>query len=187
MALYTQKAIMRTFQQMLEEMPFDKITVSALVRRCEISPNTFYYHYQDIYALLNVWFHSEFDQYMQFSDESFDWVAAAKDMLRDCKAHPKTIYHVFNSLSRDQMEQYVFTSTDDIFYHLVCLRAAGRRVDEADLKRISSFCRYAFIGYLLQFLWNRMEDNIDESVDRLSVLFEDFVDSAVSRCAEQNA
>ena len=55
MALYTQKAILRTFQQMLEEMPFDKITVSALVRRCEISSNTFYYHYQDIYALLEVW------------------------------------------------------------------------------------------------------------------------------------
>lgn len=147
MALYTQKAIMRTFQQMLEEMPFDKITVSALVRRCEISPNTFYYHYQDIYALLNVWFHMEFDQYMQLSDESFDWVSAAKAMLRDCKAHPKTIYHVFNSLSRDQLEQYVFTSTDDVFYHLICLRASGRQMEEADLKCISSFCRYAFIGF----------------------------------------
>ena len=80
MALYTQKAIMRTFQQMLEEMPFDKITVSALVRRCEISPNTFYYHYQDIYALLNVWFHMEFDQYMQLCVERLDWVSAAKAM-----------------------------------------------------------------------------------------------------------
>ena len=44
MALYTQKAILRTFQQMLEEMPFDKITVSALVRRCEISSNTYSSH-----------------------------------------------------------------------------------------------------------------------------------------------
>ena len=187
MALYTQKAIMRTFQQMLEEMPFDKITVSALVRRCEISPNTFYYHYQDIYALLNVWFHMEFDQYMQLSDESFDWVSAAKAMLRDCKTHPKTIYHVFNSLSRDQLEQYVFTSTDDVFYHLVCLRASGRQMEEADLKCISSFCRYAFIGFFVQFLWNRMEDDIDESVDRLSVFFEDFTDSALRRCARPEA
>ncbi len=54
MAQYTQKAILSTFQQMLEEMPFDKITVSALVRRCEISSNTFYYHYSDIYDLLDV-------------------------------------------------------------------------------------------------------------------------------------
>ena len=48
MALYTKKLIMSTFQEMLEELPFDKITVTALVKRAGISPNTFYYHYQDI-------------------------------------------------------------------------------------------------------------------------------------------
>lgn len=52
-ALYTKKLIMTTFQEMLAEIPFDKITVSALVKRAGVSPNTFYYHYQDIYALLD--------------------------------------------------------------------------------------------------------------------------------------
>ncbi len=32
MALYTKKLIMSTFQEMLEELPFDKITVAALVK-----------------------------------------------------------------------------------------------------------------------------------------------------------
>ena len=40
MALYTKKLIMSTFQEMLEELPFDKITVAALVKRAGISPNT---------------------------------------------------------------------------------------------------------------------------------------------------
>ena len=47
MANYTHKAILQTFEEMLTEMPFEKITVSALVTRCEISSNTFYYHFQD--------------------------------------------------------------------------------------------------------------------------------------------
>ena len=33
MALYTKKLIMSTFQAMLEELPFDKITVAALTKR----------------------------------------------------------------------------------------------------------------------------------------------------------
>ena len=33
MALYTKKYIMTTFQEMLEEILFDKITVAALVKR----------------------------------------------------------------------------------------------------------------------------------------------------------
>ena len=54
MALDTKKLIMTTFQEMLAEMPFDKITVSALVKRAEGSPNTFYYHYQDILSLIHI-------------------------------------------------------------------------------------------------------------------------------------
>ena len=56
MALSTNRLIMSAFQEMLEEMPFDRITVSALVKRAGVSSNTFYYHYRDIYELLDVWF-----------------------------------------------------------------------------------------------------------------------------------
>lgn len=55
MANYTQKAILNVFEEILHQMPFDKITVSALVAKCEISSNTFYYHYRDIYDLLETW------------------------------------------------------------------------------------------------------------------------------------
>ena len=43
MANYTLKAIVLTFEEMLMELPFDKITVSAIVSKCGISSNTFYY------------------------------------------------------------------------------------------------------------------------------------------------
>ena len=56
MALSTNRLIMSAFQEMLEEMPFDRITVSALVKCAGVSSNTFYYHYRDIYELLDVWF-----------------------------------------------------------------------------------------------------------------------------------
>ena len=51
MANHTMRVIMRNFEAMLLEMPFNKVTVSALVERCEISSNTFYYHFRDIYEL----------------------------------------------------------------------------------------------------------------------------------------
>lgn len=37
MSMLTMKTIMQTFSEMIEEMPFDKITVLALVKRCEIN------------------------------------------------------------------------------------------------------------------------------------------------------
>lgn len=41
MALYTKKLIMTAFEELLEEQPFDKITVSALVKRAGVSPILF--------------------------------------------------------------------------------------------------------------------------------------------------
>ncbi|RGQ34346.1 TetR family transcriptional regulator [[Clostridium] leptum] len=43
--LIHKKLITTIFQMMLEELPFDRITVAALAKRADISPNIFYYHY----------------------------------------------------------------------------------------------------------------------------------------------
>ena len=53
MANSTQNIILKTFEDMLERMPFERITVTALIKECNIGRNTFYYHYEDIYALLD--------------------------------------------------------------------------------------------------------------------------------------
>ena len=124
MAQYTQKAILSTFQQMLEEMPFDKITVSALVRRCEISSNTFYYHYSDIYDLLDVWLRGELSVYVSGEAPYDDWRYSTKAFMKACAARPNIVYHIFNSLSRDRMERYLFSLSSDVFYSFVTKSAA---------------------------------------------------------------
>ena len=47
----TEEAIIESFWQLLEEKPFNKITVQNIVERCEVNRNTFYYHFQDIPTL----------------------------------------------------------------------------------------------------------------------------------------
>lgn len=178
MALYTMKLIMTAFQEMLEEMPFDKVTVAALVRRAGISPNTFYYHYQDIYALLDAWFREKVALIVP-DGSPIEWKSATKTMLRQCRAHPRIVYHVFDALSRDRLERYIFSLTDDVFWRVVVQAAQGRAVDEEHLRSVASFCRYAYIGFVMQFFWNHMENDIDESVDRLSALFESFLRSSL--------
>lgn len=44
----TKETIIDAFWQLLEEKPFNKITVQNIVERCALNRNTFYYHFQDI-------------------------------------------------------------------------------------------------------------------------------------------
>lgn len=119
MALLTQKAILSTFEEMLEEMPFDKITVSALVRRCGVSSNTFYYHYQDIYDLLDVWMSTRLGMLKKSVPESKGWKEEMRVFLKYCQSHPKLVTNLLSSTSRSHLEQYIFTESDIFFYDYV--------------------------------------------------------------------
>lgn len=52
MTHFTSKAIEESFIRLLNGRPLDKITIKDIVDDCGISRNTFYYHFQDITALL---------------------------------------------------------------------------------------------------------------------------------------
>lgn len=50
--VHTKKIIKETFWEILEEKPYNKITVQDIVNRCQVNRNTFYYHFQDIPTLM---------------------------------------------------------------------------------------------------------------------------------------
>ncbi len=177
MALLTQRAILSTFEEMLEEMPFDKITVSALVKRCGVSANTFYYHYQDIYALLDAWLTKKIGEIREKTRDESDWKIEGKAILLTCQNHSRIIEHILNSLSRERMEWYVFTQMDDVFNELVRIRTAGKELTEEQIEEIATFLRYAFLGVFLKANRDHFKGDIDYKVERMGVMFNSFVDS----------
>ena len=48
----TKEIIRDAFWELLEEKPYNKITVQDIVNRCQVNRNTFYYHFQNIPALM---------------------------------------------------------------------------------------------------------------------------------------
>lgn len=170
MAQYTKKAILQTFQDMLQKNPFDKITVSALVANCEISPNTFYYHFRDIYDLLETWLQIKLKKYFADAMEEMPWPEALKVLLRDMRENSALVYHLYESLSRERIERYIFESTDDTFYRIVRQEAGDTSLPETVLREIAEYNSYAILGFFLKFLWMEMEGDIEEGVDRIAYI-----------------
>lgn len=187
MANYTKLAIMQTFEAMLVEMPFDKITVTALVSRCEISSNTFYYHFSDIYDLLECCLIDKQVLLLRNADPNDNWEACVKIILNYMKDNSKIVNHIFDSISRERLERYIFNSVEDIFYIFVQNRAEGRDVSDEALKYISQFCCYSLLGFIIKFIWGHMTADIDSSVDSLGVIFDGTVEFMISKAISENA
>lgn len=172
MANYTRRIIMQTFEEMLDEIPFRKITVSSLVNRCEISSNTFYYHFKDIYDLLEVWLDMRGQAYLKLVDQETQWQEAFKTILRGIREHSQRVYHITDSLSRDWLERYIFTYVEQQFHNDLKRRTAEFQIDEKTLEKVSSFFCYAVLGFFIKYLWGNMKADINSSVDELGQIFE---------------
>lgn len=181
MANYTQKAILNVFEEMLNQMPFDKITVSALVAKCEISSNTFYYHYRDIYDLLETWLLTKKNQLAGETCPAEKWPDRIKRLLHKMQDHPKLVYHIWHSLSRERLERFVFHSVETFFYEDVKKQCRNTGIPDETIRDISNFLCYSFLGFVLKFLWEKMEPDVDVSVDRLSSIFSDVIDDVTKK------
>ncbi len=172
MANYTLKAIIENFEAMLVEMPFNKVTVSALVKRCEISSNTFYYHFRDIYELLERWIAIKVDKYINLDSENWDWAESLKTMLKAMQANSKIIYHIWDAISKESLERFVFGSVQDWFCEATKKHLSDTKIPDQFMQAIAEFYCYSILGFVLKFLWDHMRADVDQSVDWLSNVFE---------------
>lgn len=180
-AQFTQKAILDTFTSMLQRMPFEKITVSAIVAGCGISPNTFYYHFRDIYDLLEHWMQLIKKQYVLEPLQTSGWKEVLRALLMMMKQNSALVYHLFNSTSREWIERYCFEASGDTFYALI-RDAVGDALPEEEMRYLAQYTGCAFLGLMLRYLWHDMEIDLDTSVQKFSAIFENNL-----RWAIQNA
>ena len=78
----TKKWIRRAFTELMaEKKDIEKISVTELAERADISKTTFYYHYEDIYAVAE-----------EFENELIDALSAAlKEIGKSAAAQPLNI------------------------------------------------------------------------------------------------
>lgn len=165
MAKLTQKAILQTFEDMLREMPFNKITVSGLVNRCGISPNTFYYHYQDIYALLDQWLKLWMAKYPEEDQLADGWKAVLKVMLHEMQDNPEITKHVIDAIPHSRLEHYVFHTEEEAIFQSIRQRTANHPISEETGRMLASAFCYSLYGSILKFIHSGMRGDIDAEFD----------------------
>ena len=56
----TKRALAAALKELMEEKPFEKISIADICDRCEMNRKSFYYHYRDKYDLVNWIYDIEF-------------------------------------------------------------------------------------------------------------------------------
>lgn len=144
MPSFTKKAILESFLHLLGKKPIDKITVRDIVDDCGINRNTFYYYFQDIYAVLEDLIHSLFEQ---IEGEQTLPVTLCRfyALLADfTERYPHAAKSLALSLGFEGMERYLATDLDGLI--LDCYARAVQAIPSPTSLRL---LRHGLLGLCL--------------------------------------
>ena len=167
MSQFTKKAIMDSFVELAQQMPMDKITIKKVCDNCGINRNTFYYYYQDLYALKEEIIYAKAGKL--FVNLEFTTSESWKSNLRIIGAYARKneifIRNLFNSMGRDAFGDYIVDVVSSMAYQTICnlceekIEPTGKKVTEKDKKRLAYFFSKIFAETTVEWLRGKSSDD----------------------------
>ena len=134
MSQTTKRALAASLKKLLLKKPLDKITVIDIVEDCEVNRQTFYYHFKDIYDLIEWTCMDEASKALDGKKTYDTWQQGFLQIFEAVQENKPFILNVYHSVSREQVERYLYQVTYGLLIGVVEEQAAGRNVREEDKK-----------------------------------------------------
>lgn len=178
-------AIIESLLKLLDERPLSKISVKDIVEDCGINRNTFYYHFQDMPALIEAMAMEELNRVMrQYSDiSSIEECFSA--VMRLSMAHRRAVYHIYNSANRDILERYMLEICEYAVAKYVDGAARGCDLSPEDRDIIIRGGKCACFGLAVDWLNEGMRGDAQAHIARLCELYGGTMERAIQRSAQR--
>lgn len=168
-SLKTKQALAESLKKLMRAKPFSKITVTEIVNDCGVNRKTFYYHFEDIYALLSWIFEEEavniikkfylLNDYDEAIEFIYEYISENKDLLRNA-------YDAFGSVELSSFFHMSFVGLNESLIESV-EQKMHKRLPERTREYLCEFLTEASGGLLLNIISGNM--HFDRSKDMMPV------------------
>ena len=107
-SLRTKKAICDALKELMRHKTFSKITISELIRECNINRKTFYYHFEDIYGLLKWMLEQEAIEVVKKFDLLIDYQDAFLFVINYDEENSYFLNCIYDSVGRDELKRFFY-------------------------------------------------------------------------------
>lgn len=169
-SLNTKKAFAEALKQAMKKKPFQKITVSELIKSCNVNRKTFYYHFEDIYALLKWIFEQEAIEVVKNFDLMVDSEEAINFIMNYIEENDYILNCAYDSIGRDELKRFFCADFLEIVNSIIQEAEAmvGKKIDDGYRKFLCDFYLEAISGMLINWIKNRHRHNQAAIVEYIS-------------------
>ena len=183
MSQITKRALEQSLKNLLLQKPLTKITINDIAEDCGINRMTFYYHFKDIYDLVE-WSCMEDARRALEENKTYDtWQQGFLQIFEAVRANKPFIMNVYRCVHQERVETYLKPLVDDLLLGVINEEAAGLTMRQEDKTFIAQVYCYIFIGIMMDWIKDDMRAAPKQIVEHLARLIKGSVRAALLRFA----
>ena len=182
----TKAALEESLKRLLLKKPLDKITITDITTDCGISRMAFYYHFKDIYDLVEWSCVEDGTKALQGKKTSESWTEGLTQIFEAVLENKPFIMNVYRNVDRERIENYLFKLTYDLIVGVVEEKSKGLNITEEYKKFIADFYKYGFVGIMLAWIREGMKENIEDLVRMMDLTLHDTVTTSIHNFQKNN-
>lgn len=161
----TKGALVEALKELLNETTLDHITVKEIVDRAGVSRQTFYYHFEDIYQMLDWAFQNALNQLFEMPAE--DWHDRLTKEIAYLRENRVLAMNVYRSLGAEYfgkgldraIRPLIKEALRDVEYHIT--------LDKEEEEFAISFFIYGASGMIIQWLHEGMPYHLEHMMEQI--------------------
>ena len=166
----TTNALEHSLKELLLKKSVNKITVIDLTKNCGINRMSFYYHFHDINELIE-WSCLEDARKALEGKKTYDtWKEGFYQIFEVVLENKPFIMNVYRNTSRENIEKFLYKLTFDLMMNIITEKSKDINVQVEYKNFIADFYKYAFVGIMLDWIKNDMQEDPKEIIKKLSIL-----------------
>ncbi|MDP4119948.1 MAG: dihydroxyacetone kinase transcriptional activator DhaS [Bacillota bacterium] len=150
-SIITKKALSTALKELMKRKSFDRITVEDITNQCGLNRQTFYYHFQDKYDLINWIYYNEAIAILS-QDLTYDnWNDRILELLTVMKSESYFYQNTFKSSGENEFENYLLSFTRELFISIIKNIDENNAVSEEDVNFFSQFFSFGSVGMIVSW------------------------------------
>ncbi|AIY83558.1 transcriptional regulator, TetR family [Clostridium baratii str. Sullivan] len=171
-SLKTKHALANSLKTLMKKTELNKISVKNIVDECNLNRQTFYYHFEDVYDLIDWIYKTEALNSIKECDDYEHWTDGLIIIFKYIEKNKEFCLNTLNSLGRSHLNNYLYLVTNELISGVIDELSIDMNVKKEDKEFMSSFYTVAFKGLIIKWMDDGMKEKPEEVVTKLNELID---------------
>jgi probable dihydroxyacetone kinase regulator len=186
--LNTKRALAASLKKFMENKPLSKITISEIIADCGVNRKTFYYHFEDVYALLKWMLEEEAIEVVKQADMLVDIREIVLFVMNYVHENKHLLCCAYDSMGRDEMKRFFYADFIEVTRNTIydIEQRLGVHTDEDFKEFLAHFYTEGISGLLVDEFTKKEEHDPEKAADYFATILENTLPGAL-RSAPKSA